>query len=172
MRKSLLAAVTLVALIPFAGARAQNVNAQTGTTYTFANTDCSKLVTFSNASAIAATLPQASSASGGGAAAGTFLPPCRIEVINVGAGVVTITPTTSTVGGASTLVLTTGQSDVIVSDGANYQVEPGAAGLAGFAANGSVATTMTSLGPTGSHTTVQEWMTVNHGGTTRYIPLY
>jgi hypothetical protein len=43
----------------------------------------------------------------------------------------------------------------------------------GIVANGSVATTMSSLGPTGSHTTVQEWLTVkNAAGTTRYIPLY
>lgn len=42
-----------------------------------------------------------------------------------------------------------------------------------IAANGSVATTMTSLGPTGSHTTVQEWMVVrNASGTLRYIPMY
>src|SRR5262249_36468999 len=33
----------------------------------------------------------------------------------------TITPTTSTINGATTLVLTTGQSAFIVSDGTNYQ---------------------------------------------------
>lgn len=39
--------------------------------------------------------------------------------------------------------------------------------------NGAVATTMTSLGPTGSHATVQEWLTVkNSAGTVRYIPCY
>lgn len=42
-----------------------------------------------------------------------------------------------------------------------------------FSANGSVATTVTSLGPTGSHTTIQTWLTiVDSGGTTRYIPCY
>lgn len=42
-----------------------------------------------------------------------------------------------------------------------------------FTANGAVATTMTSLGPTGSHTTVQEWLTVTDAsGTVRYIPAY
>lgn len=42
-----------------------------------------------------------------------------------------------------------------------------------FSANGSVATAMSSVGPTGSHTTVQEWLTiVNAGGTTRYIPCF
>lgn len=42
-----------------------------------------------------------------------------------------------------------------------------------WTANGSVATTMTSLGPTGSHTTIQEWLTFSDaGGTVRYIPAY
>jgi hypothetical protein len=42
-----------------------------------------------------------------------------------------------------------------------------------WTANGSVATAMTSVGPTGSHTTVQEWFTViDSAGTTRYIPAY
>lgn len=42
-----------------------------------------------------------------------------------------------------------------------------------WSANGAVATTMTSLGPTGSHTTVQEWLTITDAsGTTRYIPAY
>jgi hypothetical protein len=42
-----------------------------------------------------------------------------------------------------------------------------------FSANGSVATALTSVGPTGSHTTVQTWLTiVDSGGTTRYIPCF
>lgn len=47
-------------------------------------------------------------------------------------------------------------------------------GIAGnWAANGSVATTMTSLGPTGSHATVQEWLTVvDNAGVVRYVPAY
>jgi len=40
-------------------------------------------------------------------------------------------------------------------------------------ANGAVATAMTSLGPTGSHTTIQEWLAVrNQAGTVRYIPMF
>ena len=39
------------------------------------------------------------------------------------------------------------------------------------AANGSVATALSSLGPTGSHTTVQEWIKINGtGGAVRYVP--
>lgn len=42
-----------------------------------------------------------------------------------------------------------------------------------FTPNGVVATTVTSLGPTGSHTTIQEWLTIqNASGVTRWIPCY
>jgi hypothetical protein len=44
---------------------------------------------------------------------------------------------------------------------------------ANWSANGSIATSMTSLGPSGAHATVQEWLTVvDSSGTTRYIPAY
>lgn len=40
-------------------------------------------------------------------------------------------------------------------------------------ANGIVATALTAVGPTGSHTTVQEWMTVtNPAGVVRWIPMF
>jgi hypothetical protein len=43
----------------------------------------------------------------------------------------------------------------------------------GTAANGSVATALSSVGPTGSHTTVQEWFAVkNASGVVRYIPAF
>lgn len=46
-------------------------------------------------------------------------------------------------------------------------------GAASFVANGAVATTVTSLGPTGSHTTIQEWLTVqDSSGVQRWIPAY
>jgi len=47
----------------------------------------------------------------------------------------------------------------------------GSAGM--FAANGSVATALSSVGPTGANTTVQEWLAVkNAAGTVRYIPCF
>jgi hypothetical protein len=47
------------------------------------------------------------------------------------------------------------------------------AGSGMIAANGSVATVLGSLGPAGSHTTVQEWLAVkNAAGTVRYIPAF
>lgn len=95
------------------------VNAQTGTTYTVLNSDLGKLLTFSNASAVAVTLPQAI----GAFAAGWFA-----TLSNIGAGTVTITPTTSTIGGAASFELTTNKSIEIVSDGTNWMVHRGAGG--------------------------------------------
>lgn len=88
------------------------INAQTGVSYTVAATDRSKLVTLNNAGAVAVTLPVAT---GAGFPFGwsTFME-------NIGAGTVTITPTTSTIDGAASLTLTTDQGILIVSDGTNY----------------------------------------------------
>src|SRR6185312_9760934 len=96
------------------------VNAQTGTTYTVSSSDCGKLVTFNNASTISVTLPQAT---------GSFTSGFSFYVQNVGAGTVTITPTTSTINGASSLDVTTGQGLMIVSDGTNWQTILGALSL-------------------------------------------
>jgi hypothetical protein len=42
-----------------------------------------------------------------------------------------------------------------------------------FSANGSVATALGSVGPAGSHTTVQKWLTiVDNGGANLYIPAF
>jgi hypothetical protein len=94
---------------------AELVNAQTGTTYTVVDGDRAKLVTFSNASSVAVTLPQAATTT-------AFVTGWFVDVINLGAGTVTITPTTSTINGASSLALTTGRGCRIVSDGTNYQI--------------------------------------------------
>lgn len=176
MKKIALLALALTSLLGIAYADQLNVNVQTGTTYTFLNTDCSKLVTFSNGSAVAATLPQASSATGGGAGAGTFMPPCTISVIDLGTGTLTITPTLSTIGANASLVLNTGQGATIVSDGANYQVAAGVAGLinSNWLGTGNTATSGT-IGnyPTGGHSTVQEWLSFKDAsGITRYIPAF
>src|SRR5208337_825127 len=96
-------------------------NAQTGTSYTIQASDCGKLLTFNNASAVAITLPQAGTT---GFLAGFYL----AGVQNLGAGTVAITPSTSTVNGAATLTLTQGQSASIVSDGTNYEAQLGAGG--------------------------------------------
>lgn len=87
------------------------VNAQTGTTYTYLTTDFRKLVTHTNAAAIAGTLPQAGA---------TFPAGWYMLVQNRGAGALTITPTTSTVDDAATLVLNQNEGAIVVSDGTNY----------------------------------------------------
>lgn len=86
-------------------------NAQTGTSYTFLLTDRNKVVTFNNASAVAVTLPQANTAG---------FTTWFADVRNLGAGLVTITPTTSTIDGAATLTIPQGFSVRIYSDGTNY----------------------------------------------------
>lgn len=72
----------------------------------------------------------------------------------------------SAASGSAPQVSTTGTSDLKLSPGSGY-VE--------FAtvANGAVATAMSNVGPTGSHTTIQEWLAIkNASGTVRYIPLF
>jgi len=90
-----------------------NINPQTGTTYTVLATDCGKQITLSNASAVAVTLPQAGS--GGDFAAG-----CKIGFTNLGAGAVTITPTTSTIDGLAARVLQQYGGVNVISNGTNY----------------------------------------------------
>lgn len=89
------------------------VNAQTGTTYSVANTDQCKLVTLSNAAPVAVTLPQAGSG-------GQYLAGWQACFSDLGAGTATITPTTSTIDGAPSLALTTNQGACVYSDGSNF----------------------------------------------------
>jgi hypothetical protein len=95
-------------------------NPQTGTNYPIVTTDCGKVVNLSNASNQIPTLPQAGSAG--------FLTGWATEVCNQGAGTQTITPATSTIGGAATYVLAAGTAAApkcigVVSDGVNYQLD-------------------------------------------------
>jgi hypothetical protein len=90
------------------------LNEQVGTTYTVLSTDGGKLVSTNNASNIAVSLPQASSAFGPGFGYNTY---------NYGGGLQTITPVTSTIAGKSTLTLGLQQGASIFSNGAsNYGV--------------------------------------------------
>lgn len=107
--------ILLLVCFPFVGvaqttsvpAQAVIVNKQTGTTYTVASVDRGRLVTFTNGSAIAATLPRFSN--------GWY-----VWAENRGVGTVTITPSSGTIDGAGTLVLTTNQGVLLASDGTNY----------------------------------------------------
>ncbi len=117
IRLALLAALFLVvpaaAWAQLGGTQSLRVNAQTGTSYTVLNSDCGKVVSFNNASAIAVTLPQAGAGS-------RFLPGCTIQLANVGAGNATITPTTSTIGGRASVILQQGGGLAITSHGGNW----------------------------------------------------
>lgn len=88
------------------------VNAQTGTTYSTQIGDYGKLVTINNASSVVVTLPQAT---------GSFSV-FNVFYSTIGVGAAVITPTTSTINGAASLTLTSGQAAWVVSDGTNYQV--------------------------------------------------
>ena len=91
---------------------AYEANAQVGITYTVLTGDRGKTITFSNAAAIAVTLPVA----GTGFENGWY-----VTAKNIGAGDVTITPTTSTISGAASIIISTGESALVRSDGTNYE---------------------------------------------------
>lgn len=89
------------------------INAQTTTTpYTIIAGDMGKTVTHSKATAVAVTLAQAGTTG--------FTSGASYTEQNFGVGIVTITPTTSTINGATTLVLNTNDSAYIYSDGTNW----------------------------------------------------
>jgi len=87
------------------------VRAVTGTTDALVPGDRDSLVTYTNASPIAVSIAVATGFSSG----------WKVDILNSGAGALTLTPTTSTVEGAATLVLTTAQSARITSNGTNYR---------------------------------------------------
>lgn len=103
------ATATVASLI---GSASEPMVALTGTSHSMLASYRSKLVTFSNGSAVAVSLPQAGV---------TFPDGWFSDVKNLGAGTVTITPTTSTIDGAASVALATGQSCRIASDGTNYR---------------------------------------------------
>ena len=89
-------------------------DAAAGSAYTFLASDCGKLVSFSDGTARAPSLPSASFV------AGNF-----INIVNAGAGAQTITPTAGTICGAATLVLQQNQGTGITFDGTNWQCSGG-----------------------------------------------
>jgi hypothetical protein len=90
-------------------------NAQTGTSYPVQDSDRATTVTFSNAAAIAVTLPQAGASS-------TFIDGWWCWLKNIGTGVITVTPTTSTIDSATIMVMPPGSSALLFSNGTNYQL--------------------------------------------------
>jgi hypothetical protein len=91
------------------------LSSKTGASYTVQATDACSLITSNNSSPVAWSLPAAT-----GAGFGVNF---WFKVWNYGAGTVTITPATSTIGnGAATLAVPQSTGCTVVSDGANYQV--------------------------------------------------
>jgi len=84
-----------------------------GTTDTIADSDHLCLIKYSNAGGIAVTLPQAGASS-------QFISGWTTFVRNYGVGDVTITPTTSQINQAASLVIGAQQGAIIFSDGSNY----------------------------------------------------
>jgi len=64
------------------------INNQTGTTYTILASDLGKIITFDNAASIAVTLPD------------TLDTNFQCTIVQIGAGVPTVTPATDTINGA------------------------------------------------------------------------
>src|SRR5215472_6027242 len=81
-----------------------DVNAQTGANYPVAPSDDGALITFNSAGPVAVTLPQANN---GAITPGTlgFFKGWWCLLRNLGPGVVTIAPSTSTINGAASLPL-------------------------------------------------------------------
>jgi hypothetical protein len=95
-----------------AGVNFGQVNAQVGTTYTVVATDQGKLVSLTNASPVAVTLPQGTGQFGNG---------WTTLICNYGAGLVTITPNTSTINGGANITESQNNCNWIFSDGTNYK---------------------------------------------------
>lgn len=80
--------------------------------YTVATTDCGSQLVVNDASAGALDIPVAT---------GSFAT-CQFDVTNLGAGTATLTPTTSTINGATTLAVAQNRQCTVNSDGTNWQV--------------------------------------------------
>lgn len=92
----------------------QAINPQTGTTYTIVAGDSGKLITRANGSSCADTLGQAGTTG--------FTSGYSFDYQNKGSASCAITPTTSTINGASTLTVAANNGCTVTSDGTNYQV--------------------------------------------------
>jgi hypothetical protein len=146
--RALLSYVLMLALIglPQSGVAQNNarmltgVNTQTGTSYTFVAADTTRVVTFNNPNPVAVTLPNGATF---GFGAGTML-----TVMNLGAGLVTITCSSCTINGLPTLTLSQNQGLDIYGGAGNPPV------------NYIAPTNATAALPGGSNTQVQ----FNDGG--------
>jgi hypothetical protein len=89
------------------------INAQTAASYTVLNVDRENVDTMSNSGAVSVTLPQAGSAG--------FTNNFNFALANINTGLVTITPTTSTINGNATQIVPNHWLSYIYSDNVNYR---------------------------------------------------
>lgn len=126
------------------------IDARTTTTETITNTDREELITLSNSGATAVTLPQAGS--------GNFVNNFSHAECNINTGLVTITPTTSTINGNATQIVPNHWCSYIYSDNTNYRASttpdiaafPNCTDTAGNHLNFTSATGALSCGTTAS----------------------
>ncbi|HZT52105.1 MAG TPA: hypothetical protein VFA22_09230, partial [Stellaceae bacterium] len=97
---------------------ARLVNAQTGTSYSLTAGDCGKLLTSSNAGAVAVTLLAPGTAGNG----------YWFELQTLGAGTVRLTPASGTINGAAYLDVPQGQGVTVATDGSAYVAVTGLGG--------------------------------------------
>jgi len=136
--------------------RVPTVNLQSGASYAIASSDCGKTVELS-ASSATPTIAQAGSAG--------FLANWFTDLLCIGTGGCTLTPATSTINGAATLVLAQYQAAHLISDGTNYQalfIPPGS----GPTTNQNIRTIGASFG------SFQSGASALSAGATSCVPVY
>lgn len=110
----------------------QAINLQT-TTYSVVDGDRAKLIVLNGSSGFAVTLPQANGS--------TFVSGWYTNFVNTGTGTVTLSITTSTISGVSTVFVPPGAAFSVTSDGTNYDLGGytvvSAAGTGGFISSGA-----------------------------------
>jgi len=112
---------------------------QTETTYAVTTTDCGKLLSLSNTSNIAVTIPQAGST---GLSAG-----CWIDIQNTGGGTATFTSGSTPIDGGVGFSLSTNQGLRLLSSGSAYYTERGQGSGGGGGGALSIQSGGTALGP-------------------------
>ena len=112
-------------------------------TDTITQADCGKLISYFNSGGIAVTLP----------AAPSLLSGCWMDVENTGVGTVTITPSASTIDGASTITLTTNHGIRIVDATTQYLTERGQGSEGGGVSYSADGTSLSLTGTTFSANT-------------------
>lgn len=131
------------------------VTPQSGSTYTVQSTDGGTLLEFTNSGGVAITLPQST---------GSFATPWYVTAICESAGGCTITPATSTIDGAASLVLGQFESvDILAATSTTYVTARGRPG-AGLARN-NVWTGSNTFGPVLGAVTTQSGTTYTFAST-------